>query len=326
MGRTAVRPVGIIANPLAGKDIRRLAAYGAPSDNLGKVRLLVRLLMGLREAGVRQVLYMPDPAGLVMAAWHDLRAGDRAGLELVPLPAAATGAPEDTTAAAAAMAAAGAGCTVILGGDGTNRLAALGCGETPLLPVSTGTNNAFPFLVEPTVAGLAAGLVAARRAPPGALRRAQALTVRFGTVETLAVVEVAWLAGNHTGARAIWDVAPLRELVVTQGLPYSLGLSAIAGVACPVPRWEPRGAHLRIGPGGRPVRAAVAPGTFATVPVAAARTLAMGHTVLLPSGPGVLALDGERLFVLSPGQPAAVTLVEGPVVVDPWGALENGCA
>ena len=49
---------------------------------------------------------------------------------------------------------------VTLGGDGTNRTV---CGvwpEATLVPMSTGTNNVFPSLTEPTVAGAAAGLVA----------------------------------------------------------------------------------------------------------------------------------------------------------------------
>ncbi len=39
-------------------------------------------------------------------------------------------------------------------------MVAKGCGSIPLLPVSTGTNNVFPSMVEGTVAGMAAGVVA----------------------------------------------------------------------------------------------------------------------------------------------------------------------
>ena len=35
-------------------------------------------------------------------------------------------------------------CIVTLGGDGTNRVVAKGCGSVPILPISTGTNNVFP--------------------------------------------------------------------------------------------------------------------------------------------------------------------------------------
>lgn len=46
------------------------------------------------------------------------------------------------------MAETGIGCVVTLGGDGTNRAAAKGSRSVPLVPVSTGTNNVFPVLVE----------------------------------------------------------------------------------------------------------------------------------------------------------------------------------
>ena len=48
----------------------------------------------------------------------------------------------------------------VLGGDGTNRAVVKGWPDIPLLPVSTGTNNAFPKFIEPTVAGTALGLIA----------------------------------------------------------------------------------------------------------------------------------------------------------------------
>ena len=53
---------------------------------------------------------------------------------------------------------------VLLGGDGTMRAAAPGLGDTPMLALSTGTNNAFPIMMEATVAGMAVGLIATGRA------------------------------------------------------------------------------------------------------------------------------------------------------------------
>jgi len=37
---------------------------------------------------------------------------------------------------------------------------AQGCGTVPLVPISTGTNNVFPTMIDGTIAGLAAGLFA----------------------------------------------------------------------------------------------------------------------------------------------------------------------
>ncbi len=54
---------------------------------------------------------------------------------------------------------------VVLGGDGTQRLVAGACGEVPIVPLSTGTNNVFPESREATIAGLATGLVATGKIP-----------------------------------------------------------------------------------------------------------------------------------------------------------------
>ena len=50
-----------------------------------------------------------------------------------------------------------------MGGDGTNRIVANAWKEATIVPLSTGTNNVFPEPVEATLAGSAAGLVAAGR-------------------------------------------------------------------------------------------------------------------------------------------------------------------
>ena len=56
--------VGIIANPAAGKDIRRLVAQGRFVPNQEKVNILKRILAGLDAAGVERVVMMPDMARL----------------------------------------------------------------------------------------------------------------------------------------------------------------------------------------------------------------------------------------------------------------------
>src|SRR5690242_13594615 len=164
--------VGIIANPASGKDIRRLVAHGSVFDNDEKVSIVRRALLGLESVGVARVLIMPDSFGIGQKALD----GIRPALELVPLAMPLTFRQEDSRRAAELMAAAGVGCIITLGGDGTNRAVAKGCGDVPLMPVSTGTNNVFPILIEGTVAGMAAGLVA-RGLADAAVRRMPRLDV-----------------------------------------------------------------------------------------------------------------------------------------------------
>ena len=42
-----MRTAAIMANPVSGKDIRRLVAHGSVFDNQEKVRMTRRLLLGL---------------------------------------------------------------------------------------------------------------------------------------------------------------------------------------------------------------------------------------------------------------------------------------
>jgi predicted polyphosphate/ATP-dependent NAD kinase len=131
------RSVGLIANPASGRDVRRLVAHASVFTTQEKIDLLRRVLLGLAAAGVRRVLYMPDPQRPVLRAFEPLDLP----LELAPAAAAARGDAVDTTEAARRMSEAGVGAIVSLGGDGTQRALARGSCDVPLVPVSTGTNN-----------------------------------------------------------------------------------------------------------------------------------------------------------------------------------------
>lgn len=145
-----MRVAGIVANPASGKDIRRLVAYGTVFDNLEKVNIVKRILLGLEVAGVEKTVYMPDYYGIVPRALDGLR--KKIGMCVEPVDIDLTGTQIDSCNAAEVMAEQGVGCIVVLGGDGTNRMVAKGSADVPLLSVSTGTNNVFPEMVEGTIA------------------------------------------------------------------------------------------------------------------------------------------------------------------------------
>lgn len=56
--------VGIIPNPLSGKDIRRLVACRSVSSNNHKINIVLRLLQRLGAAGASEVVIMPDIYGI----------------------------------------------------------------------------------------------------------------------------------------------------------------------------------------------------------------------------------------------------------------------
>src|SRR5947207_2616449 len=154
--------IGIIANPSSGKDIRRLVAEAAGTDNRLKVNTVRRVLLGIAAVGVEEVALMPDRFGIGRQALDGLQLPFRATL----LEMAVRGTQEDSLEAARRLRERGAACLVVLGGDGTHRVVARGCGAVPLVPISTGTNNVWPQQNEGTLAGLAAALVARGVVPP----------------------------------------------------------------------------------------------------------------------------------------------------------------
>ena len=237
--------VGIIANPAAGKDIRRLVAQGRFVPNQEKVNTLKRILAGLDAAGVDGVVMMPDAAMLGKGALDGAKFA--LDVEFVDMPV--FNAERDTVRAARAMVAMGVGCLITLGGDGTNRAAAKGCGEVPLVPLSTGTNNVFPVMAEGTLAGLAAGVVARGLVEPqDAATPSKRLEVYIdGELQDIALVDVAVSKERFVGARAIWDMDTVHELYLARAEPASIGLSAIGAQLTPVGVNDGKGLRIRLG-------------------------------------------------------------------------------
>ncbi len=316
--------IGIIANPSSGKDIRRLVVDADGIDNQHKANIVRRVLRGIAataDAATISVAIMPEMA--------DIRRRALDGLKL-PCPVEVLDTPchglaEDSQAAARELAAQGAAAIVVLGGDGTHRMVAKGCQDVPLVPISTGTNNVWPRRNEGTLAGMAAALVADMRVPlESACRRTPRLDVlRDGQPVDMALVDVAVCDIPVPGARAVWDIDRIHQLVLSMAHPGVLGLSAIGGSLPPPQSGERRGLALEIGPGGQEVLAPIAPGLVVTVAVRNVRWLEPGETVAITFRPGTLALDGERETTVGHDDDLAVLLNEhGPTMVDVDRTLE----
>lgn len=306
--------VGIIANPAAGKDIRRLVAQGRFVPNQEKVNILKRILAGLDAVGVERVIMMPDMARLGNGALD----GGKHNLTVEFVDMIVFNAARDSVRAASLMADMGVGCIITLGGDGTNQSVAKGCGNVPLVPVSTGTNNVFPVMTEGTLAGIAAGLVARGLVPhKEATARSKRLEVHVdGELADIALVDVAISRERFVGARAIWDMDTVDELFLARAEPASIGLSAIGAQLTPLSLTAPQGLYIRLGEGGGSVSAPVAPGMIIPVGIREWRLIDFDECVNIDLRPCTVALDGERAFTLRAGQNACVRLSDkGPRVV-----------
>jgi len=321
MGKDA--SVGIIANPASGKDIRRLVAYGTVFDNQEKVNIVRRILLALDALGVGRVLAMPDYYGIVRRAAEGVRSDRPLRLDDEMLDMPLTGTQIDSQRAAELLCTEGCGCIVTLGGDGTNRMVAKGCRDVPLMPVSTGTNNVFPLLIEGTTAGLAAGVAALGCGEGCTVRRSKKLTIfKNGEASDIALIDAVVLQSRFIGSRAMWEVENMRCCAVTRGEPHNIGVASVVGNLSPITPEDPHGGFLQFDPQRADVFAPIAPGLFLPAGVASFRTFRSGEEIEVAPVPSIIALDGEREVDLHTGDSASIRLDrDGPRVVDVPAAL-----
>jgi hypothetical protein len=195
-----------------------------------------------------------------------------------------------------------------------------------LVAISTGTNNVVPTMVDGTVAGLAAGLVAGGAvAAEQVAPRSKRVEVTAGETTDFALIDAAACVDAFVGARAIWDPGRVRALVLTRAAPWSVGLSAIGGQLDAVGPDEPAALYVELGP-GHEVMAAIAPGVVAMVAVADWRRLELDEPVSLGAGGCTVALDGERELVVRGGPATAAVTRTGPRVVDIRATLRAAAA
>ena len=317
--------VGIIANPAAGRDIRRLVAQASVFPIAEKRNMITRIFSALGAVGVRTCFMVPDESGIADRVKRAIGLGPPHGQvwpEVVFLDMPIEESPADTVEATIRMVERGVGGIVVLGGDGTNRLVARACDGVPLTSLSTGTNNVFPMMREATIAGLAAGLVATGALPwEQAARRNKLLRVTVNDApRDIALVDVCVSGAAWTGAKALWRADGLDQLFVTFAEADAVGLSSIAGLLRPVSRDKPTGVALDLAPAPGPavtVSAPLAPGLMAEIGVERAFDIEAGvpHPVRLARG--VVALDGERELAFGPSDRVAVVLEpNGPLTVE----------
>ncbi|MBW2061544.1 MAG: NAD(+)/NADH kinase [Deltaproteobacteria bacterium] len=287
-----MRPVGIIANPASGKDIRRLVAYGSVFSNREKRNIIKRVLLGLDSARVEEVFIMPDCYGIGARALEGLDLSLRASF----LDMGTQDTQDDSTRAAKILNDMDTGCIVVLGGDGTNRVVAKTCGETPLLSIATGTNNVFCSMVEGTLAGIAAGIVALSTSGlDEVITREPRLEIWHDSeLLDIALVDVVISTSGFVASRAIWDVSTFKEIFLTRADPGNIGLSSLGGYLCPLPSHSKKGLYIKIGPGQKQVKAPIAPGLIPWVPIESFRLFEPDEAVEVSQGPAIIALDGER--------------------------------
>jgi predicted polyphosphate/ATP-dependent NAD kinase len=312
--------IGIIANPSSGKDIRRLVAQATVFDNMEKVNIVQRILSVIYTSGINEVYVMPDAFHISQRATININKNLKCDFSVKELDIKFGNDQNDSTQAAKQLCEMGASCIITLGGDGTNRAVAKTCKDVPLIPVSTGTNNVFPMMLEGTLAGMAA-VIAERDLQRRYLkvdRRKMLNIYKNGEMIDIALVDAAITDDMFAGARALYDPEALSELIVTVAKPDCLGMSAIAGSVHPVEEYEPVGLYLAMGQGGQlETWVPMAPGIMKPIKFKEFKKVVPGEKIVIKASEGMVALDGEREVSFNSNDKVEIELIlEGPNVID----------
>jgi hypothetical protein len=317
---------------MSGRDIRRLVSQASVFPNTEKTSMVLRIIRAAGALGVERVLMSTDSFGIAAGVLREVRRLSGAAatghirwpeIDFLTLDRP-RGTAADTTAYAERMAQQCSAAVVLLGGDGTMRAAVPGLGDVPMLALSTGTNNAFPVMMEATVAGIALGLIATGQVD-APTERAKLLHVEVARadgrwVHEVALVDVCVNTIGDIGSRALWRTDTLRELYCTFAEPQAIGLSSIPARIRPTGRSEPCGVAVRLCPpatAGHTVLAPIAPGLLERMGVATCDRIEPGAPLVVELDHGTVALDGEREVEFGPGDRVTITLAaDGPRVID----------
>lgn len=312
--------IGLIANPVSARDIRRVIANASNLQIADRVNIVLRVLTAAHSLGVERVLVMPDNGGIRALLQRHLSRGHGPHqrwpvveyLDMLP-----TSTVEDSFQAARLMRAAGVAAIVVLGGDGTHRAVVRECRDIPIAGLSTGTNNAFPEMRESTITGMAVALYAT-----GRLTAAQALapnkllevSINDGAQRDIALVDAVISTDRYIGARALWKPEALSAAYLTFADPQAIGLSAIGGLLQPVGRRDPGGLAVHLGHDPQPAAlrllAPIAPGMVRPVAIASWQAMPADQAFTVVQQGGVVALDGERELAFDAGDRVQITLRE----------------
>lgn len=313
--------LGLAVNPMSGRDVRRLAARATNMTHEAKRDIVARVAAGADAMGVSDIYITREPFQISSGALEHM--GLKANIHIVEHPLANDA--SDTERSMQAFLDAGCGTFVSLGGDGTNRAIVRAAPDIDLVPLSTGTNNVFPVLVEPTVAGMVAGLNACGKLVDaqanGLKKRVKVLHVHTPNGDDVGLIDAVLLRNDHVGNLLPFDAERIAQILLTRAEPNSIGMSPIGGLIHPVYAEDDHGLLVTTALGAEPLLAPLSPGLLRRVSVDSVSEIAFDIAVPF-RGPGVIALDGDRDHKLREGENGRVSIRrDGPYVIDVEAAM-----
>ena len=313
--------IGIIVNPMSGRDVRRVAARASTQSHHDKQQQVTRLVLGALAHGASRIFLANEPFRINTRAIENLPERDKVEILDFPL----THRSQDTVTMTNIMWDHGCRTFIVIGGDGTNRIVAETKPDAAVLPVSTGTNNVFPFMVEGTVAGAAAGIIASGLLDyTDVCLRCKQVHVNVGDVHHLALVDAVLLRKDLLGSLLPFDPDNIAAVFLALSEPASIGMSPIGGFLMPSHHNDDFGVRIITGkPAIHRIHVPVSAGLYGDIAIASLGHMTFDQEVPL-EGPGILAFDGDRVLRLNDGESATVTIRrDGPWVIDPRVVLET---
>ncbi len=310
-------PLGIVVNPFSGRDVRRVAARASTSDHHEKQQQVTRLVLGALSQGVEKIYLAHEPFRINERAIANLPARDKVEILKFPL----THTAQDTRTMTGLMWNKGCRVFIVLGGDGTSRALAGDYPDATILPLSTGTNNVFPYRLEASVAGMAAGLMATGKIAADACLRCKRIHIARGGEMSgerdIALIDAVLLRNDFIGSLLPFSAPDLGMILLTRGEPAAIGISPIGGFLMPTRHQDDHGLVIQCcANAAEKVNVPISPGLHADVGIQACRKLELGESVQF-TGPGILAFDGDRTMKLADGEHAKAWVErDGPRVIE----------
>lgn len=318
--------VGIIANPSSGKDIRRLVSHATTVDNNEKVNIVERIVLAAQAFGVSNFFIMPDTYQIGYKVEDNLKTLGELTSKISILDMRITGSMEDTVKAVEQMENEEIECLIILGGDGTSRAAAKVLKKTPIIALSTGTNNVYPEMIEGTTAGVAAAAVACKKYDINKIcyRDKRIEIFKNKSLIDIALIDAVISKNIVIGAKAIWKIEDIIKVIVSRAHPSTIGFSSIVGCKKIVNKEDDFGVCVDLTERKHKILAPIAAGTIKPIFMGNEEIIRLNEDFkFVAEENGTIALDGEREITFKAGEEFVFKITRnGPLRVNISNALE----
>jgi predicted polyphosphate/ATP-dependent NAD kinase len=217
-------------------------------------------------------------------------------------------------------------CIVTLGGDGTNRAVAKSIKDTPIITISTGTNNVYPVMLEGTIAGMAAAATSSGKFDNEKFifKDKRIEIYKNDELIDIALIDAVISTDVFIGSKAIWDMDTIQKIFVTRSHPATIGFSSLVGCKKIIYPWDKFGAYVDINLNHEKIKAPIAAGVIKPISVSEPEILGFNDEYeYITKTRGTIALDGEREIEFAEGHKFVFKIRKtGPYHVDVIKALE----